>query len=294
MKFSRVLRYQYLQLGRLVNRLNRRAYWVGFGSLTVLILFFSVTLLRQTEPSMEPIDFGALPDFSTYSNVSLMKADFFDYLQPIVSYHNSLIKEQRFQLQVIYQRLVEEKDLRSQDREFLLQLSEQYDYELEAGWELKVEEALASHPIDRSIRQLLLKVDEVPLDLALVQAAKESGWGRSRFAIEANNLFGHWCYSQGCGLVPEQRTEGAAHEVRKFDSIAGAIGSYMNNLNSYYTYETLRLIRGGLRSAGDPVTGTALADGLIYYSQRREAYVDEIKVMIRQYHEFQQERHTGS
>lgn len=289
MRLSRALRYQYLQLSR---RLDPRVILFGTG-LVVLLLIAAVFWPESSETELTPeeqlVEFGSLPDFASYSDVSRMKADFFAYLEPIVSYHNRQILQQREQLQYLYQRLAAGEQLEGVDREFLLLLSAEYDYGLDSGWEIEVEENLESHPVNRSIRQLLLRVDEVPIDLAVVQAAKESGWGRSRFAVEANNLFGHWCYSAGCGLVPEQRTEGAVHEVRKFASVVDAIGAYMKNLNSYYTYETLRLIRAGLRSSGEPLSGAALADGLLYYSQRRDAYIDEIKTMIRQYHDFKEE-----
>lgn len=289
MQFSRALRYQYLQISR---RLDQRFLFLG-GGLVVLLLISAVFLPESSETDLTPedqlVEFGTLPNFADYSDVSQMKADFFAYLEPIVLFHNGQILRQREQLQQLHMRLAAGEPLEGADREFLLRLSAEYDYGLDSGWELEIEENLASHPIDRAIRQLLLRVDEVPMDLTVVQAAKESGWGRSRFAVEANNLFGHWCYSTGCGLVPEQRTEGAAHEVRKFASVADAIGAYMKNLNSYYTYETLRLIRAGLRSSGEPLSGAALADGLLYYSQRRDAYIDEIKTMIRQYHDFKEE-----
>ena len=260
-----------------------------FGLFLVMSAF-----LYKSEKLVEEIDFGELPDFAAYSDVNQMKAVFFDYLQPMVEYHNTQIVEQRQTLQSIYQSLAESKKWRSSDQELFTSLASQYDYELDLGWNEDIDEDITSHPFNRAYLQLMLRVDEVPVDLALVQAAKESGWGRSRFAIEANNLFGQWCYTAGCGLVPSQRNDGTAHEVRKFESVAQAIGSYINNLNSHSSYETLRLIRGGLRSSGDSITGMPLADGLIYYSERREAYVDEVKVMIQQYHDFQNSRPAGS
>lgn len=287
MQFSRILRYQYIQISRFF---RGRPYRFAFVAVGLIALFVLAISMREHREAIETADFGEMPDFESYEIVDEMKADFFDYLRPIVDYHNSIILQKRSQLDTLRQDLIDGRNLGEEDKEFLIQLAQEYDYELDQGWDIEIEDNINTHPISRVLRRLLIRVDEIPVDLALVQAAKESGWGRSRFAVEANNLFGHWCYSEGCGLVPTQRTEGATHEVRKFDSVADAIGAYMNNLNAFHSYETLRLIRAGLRSSGDPVTGMALADGLIYYSQRREAYVDEIKVMIEQYHEFQDER----
>ena len=119
------------------------------------------------------------------------------------------------------------------------------------------------------------------MPLALVQAATESGWGRSRFALEGNNLFGHWCYEPGCGLVPARRNQGAAHEVAAFDSISESVSRYLHNLNTHAAYAPLRAIRARLRQQDEPPTAMALADGLVLYSERRDEYVDEIKSVIR-------------
>ena len=263
---------------------------LALGAICLSLFMFSVAFWSKAPMLEALVDFGDLPDFSAYTDVNQMKADFFDYLQPMVEYYNSRILSQRQELESIYASLADGDNWQSQDKDFVVALAGQYDYELNEGWDAEVTQNISDHPFNRTFRQLMLRVDEIPIDLALVQAAKESGWGRSRFAVEANNLFGQWCYTEGCGLVPEQRSAGAVHEVRKFDSVAEAIGSYMKNLNSHASYETLRLIRGGQRSAADPISAMLLADGLIYYSQRREAYVDEIKLMIRQFHDFQESR----
>jgi Bax protein len=133
-------------------------------------------------------------------------------------------------------------------------------------------------------------VDIVPVKLAVVQAAKESSWGRSRYAVQINNIFGQWCYKKGCGVIPEERTVGARHEVRRFESISDAIRSYIHNLNSHHRYENLRKLRQNLRSKGMAIEGGKLVDGLLFYSERRQQYVDEIRSMIRQYSFFQGQR----
>ena len=104
--------------------------------------------------------------------------------------------------------------------------------------------------------------------------------------VEGNNLFGQWCYNPGCGIVPRRRLSDATHEVQKFDSISDAIASYLNNLNSHRQYDMLRTIRADLKSNKLEVSGLALAEGLLFYSERRQEYVDEVKAMIRQYHRY--------
>ncbi|MFM9673737.1 glucosaminidase domain-containing protein, partial [Streptomyces galilaeus] len=79
----------------------------------------------------------------------------------------------------------------------------------------------------------LRRVDIIPKELALMQAANESAWGTSRFARIGLNFFGQWCYSQGCGMIPNRRNSGAAHEVAAFKSVRDAVSSYFKNINTH-------------------------------------------------------------
>lgn len=131
-------------------------------------------------------------------------------------------------------------------------------------------------------RNLLRRVDAVPLTLALAQAANESSWGQSRFAQEGNNLFGQWCFEEGCGLVPEGRPEGASYEVRSFDSINESVRSYLRNINTHIAYRDLRVKRAkARRNEGRLASGVDLAGGLGSYSERGDDYIDEIRATIR-------------
>lgn len=128
---------------------------------------------------------------------------------------------------------------------------------------------------------LLRRVDAVPMTLVMAQAANESNWGQSRFAQQGNNLFGQWCFTPGCGIVPEKRPEGARHEVRSFASVNDSVRSYLHNINTHRAYRDLRRIRAQDRAEGRVATGTQLAGGLNSYSERGEAYVNEIRSTIR-------------
>lgn len=131
------------------------------------------------------------------------------------------------------------------------------------------------------VNELLARVDRVPVSLGLAQAAKESGWGTSRFAAAGNALFGQRCFQAGCGMVPGARVAGARHEVRTFPSAADAAAGYVRNLNTHPDYRALRALRARLREAGRPVTGYALARTLAGYSERGDDYIQEIRQMIR-------------
>jgi len=130
--------------------------------------------------------------------------------------------------------------------------------------------------------ELLRKIDIIPLSLTLAQAANESAWGQSRFAREANNLFGIWTYDKDKGLKPGNREQGKKHLVRIFDDIGGSVRYYMHMLNSHPAYAGLRAIREDLRASGQTIEGHKLAAGLEKYSAKGQQYIDLIQSLIRQ------------
>lgn len=233
---------------------------VGVGLVLVALLAASIVGVREDR---------RLPDFDAIEDISERKQAFFEFLAPIVMAENARVLEQRARLLDLAGKLRAGERIGWLDRRWLGQLAEEYAVD----WD-------PDSPLE-SIEPLERRVDAVPVSLALVQAATESGWGRSRFATEANNLFGHWCYQSGCGLVPERRNPGAGHEVAAFDSVADSVERYLRNLNTHAAYAPLRAIRARMRRNGESATAMALADGLIRYSERREDYVAEIKTVIR-------------
>lgn len=130
-------------------------------------------------------------------------------------------------------------------------------------------------------RRLLRRVDEIPPALALAQAANESAWGTSRFAREGNNLFGHWTWDRSRGMRPLRRDAGATHFVRIFPDVRSSVRAYLQNINSGAAYRRLREMRAVMRAAGQPLDPLVLAGGLIKYSERGQAYVRDIRALIR-------------
>lgn len=210
-------------------------------------------------------DAGERPDFSGYTDSRAKKTAFFDYLAPIVQAENQHILTLRSTLQRL-----SGADLNDNERQWLLKLAKHY----------KLDEKLTPEQ-DAFWEALLERVDVVPASLALAQAANESAWGTSRFAIKGNNFFGQWCYERGCGLVPKKRTDGASHEVARFASAAGSVASYIYNINTHRAYKELRNLRKRQRAAGDKVTGLVLVQGLVNYSSRGNEYIKEVKGMIK-------------
>lgn len=205
-----------------------------------------------------------LPDFSDYHDTTEKKAAFFSFLYPRVALANS-------------RALIA--------RHYLLQLSRKEALnDNELTWLSKQAERLrvtADPGSAEMFAALIQKLDAIPPSLILAQAANESAWGTSRFAREGNNLFGQWCFSRGCGLVPRNRSDGMNHEVAKFASAYASISSYIQNLNRHRSYMALRIEREKARNHGDFPDGVTLAQGLVHYSERGQHYVDEIQSMIR-------------
>ena len=130
--------------------------------------------------------------------------------------------------------------------------------------------------------ELLRKIDIIPVSLALAQAANESAWGESRFAREANNLFGIWTYDEAKGLKPLRREEGKTHLIRIFDDFGDSVRYYMYTLNSHPAYRELREIRYRFRQADRSLDGHRMAAGLEKYSAKGKAYIELIQGLIRQ------------
>ena len=122
--------------------------------------------------------------------------------------------------------------------------------------------------------ELLKRIDLVPLSMIMAQAAIESSWGTSRFAREGNNLFGIWTWGDR-GIVPSGRDAGLRHKVAAYDSILDSVRAYILTLNRLPAYRSFRDIRSTTMNSQE------LAEGLIYYSQRRDRYVWEVKDLIR-------------
>jgi len=192
-------------------------------------------------------------------------------MHPFVKSANDKVWQERLQV-VALQESFETGTLTPDQIEQVNAIAERYSVEIPDGLNSEV------------FTQLLLRVDVVPSSLILAQAANESAWGTSRFAREGLNLFGIWCYTPGCGLTPKRRNANAKHEVRSFDSLEDGIAFYIHNLNTGRAYSKLRKLRAASRAEPVKPTGLHVAPGLIKYSERGQAYVDEIRQMIRQNH----------
>jgi Bax protein len=133
----------------------------------------------------------------------------------------------------------------------------------------------------KDLSTLKIRMDEVPVSLALAQAAKETGWGTSRFAQEGNALFGQWTWS-GEGLKPKEADENKGHKVMKFNVLQASVRAYQRNLNTHKTYKEFRKARAQLRDSGKPLDSIILSKFLDKYAETGKQYVQILQKIIKQ------------
>jgi uncharacterized FlgJ-related protein len=134
-----------------------------------------------------------------------------------------------------------------------------------------------------TLQELESRVDVVPTSLALSQAAMESGWGTSAFTDLGNALFGQWTWGDD-GITPTEQRQGhkGNYKVKAFARPDQSVAAYLHNLNTHPAYAELRRLRAEARARQQAVTGHDLAAGLVHYSERGPAYVEELRAIIRQ------------
>jgi Bax protein len=209
-------------------------------------------------------------DLSSLQSVKTKKSLFIRSMLPLVLQANERVRKDRLRLLKL---MVRSGQLGEANRTWLLGLADRYN--------ATAVDAKDAVDLKKVMAELKIRVDIVPPSLALAQGAEESGWGTSRFAIKGNAVFGQWTYKKGKGIVPENRNEGAKHEVRAFGELRDSIDAYLFNLNTHRAYKKFRNRRAQLRQNGDDVTGVELIKTLDRYSQRGAAYIGTIRTIMR-------------
>ena len=125
---------------------------------------------------------------------------------------------------------------------------------------------------DKDLSKLKMRMDIVPVSIAIAQAANESGWGTSRFALEGNALFGQWTWSDN-GISPSDQDANSNHKVLQFQILKASVKAYKNNLNTHNAYKEFREARARLRQQNAPVAGLHLTKYLKNYAAIGEQYV---------------------
>ena len=135
--------------------------------------------------------------------------------------------------------------------------------------------------VKNDLSTLKVRMDEVPVSLAIAQAAKETGWGTSRFAQEGNALFGQWTWS-GEGIKPAAADSNTTHKVMKFNVLQASIKAYQRNLNTHSSYKQFRSARAELRDEGKELDSLVLSEYLDKYAETGKEYVKILQQIIKQ------------
>ncbi len=224
--------------------------------------------IKKEKKKEKPLHNVKLPKFSEFTDVKEKKHAFFNFIKPHVEAENKKILQQRANIEIARMMLEHDEPLSKKQASDIKKILKLY----------RLPETLDTLTLTQALR----RVDIIPKELALMQAANESAWGTSRFARIGLNFFGQWCYKKGCGMVPRRRNSEAEHEVAAFKSVRAAVSSYFKNINTHNAYKELRTIREDLRAQQKPILATKLTYGLMSYSERGEVYIEELNTMINQ------------
>jgi Bax protein len=192
----------------------------------------------------------------------------------------STTKRKEFFIQIILPLILKENNNIKIDRKRLFSIiNKNSNSNLEKKWLLKKYKQYGIPSKDLSV--LKIRMDEIPVSLALAQAAKETGWGTSRFAQEGNALFGQWTWS-GEGLKPKDSDKDQGHKVMKFNVLQASVRAYQRNLNTHSSYKAFREARAKLRDQGEDLDSLILVNYLNEYAETGEKYVDVLQKIIKQ------------
>ena len=230
---------------------------------TVLNLFkdvdYDLSQVRNKKV-VKPIYFTQFPkDLDELSNVRLKKETFIKIILPLIVAENERILADKEKLNLV----TGKKFTTDQEKQWIRQ--KLLEYKVKKG----------------DMKELIRRVDIIPTSIALAQAAKESGWGTSRFALEGNAIFGQWTWS-GQGIAPLDRESNKKHKILKFPILRASVKAYQNNLNTHKSYSNFREKRFIMRKKNKKISGLELTETLKNYAQTGSEYTKILVQIIKQ------------
>ena len=214
----------------------------------------------RNDKLVKPIYFTQFPrDLDNLQSVQLKKETFIKIVLPLIVAENEKILDDREKLKILSEK--------------------KFTSDLEKQW---LRQKLLEYKVKKGdLEELLFRMDVIPVSIALAQAAKESGWGTSRFALEGNAIFGQWTWD-GQGIAPLNRDSNKNHKILKFPILRASVKAYKNNLNTHKSYSKFRDKRKQLRNKSKKITGLALTDTLKNYAQTGSEYTKILNQIITQ------------
>ena len=214
----------------------------------------------RKEKLVKPVSLTLLPnEIKMIENTKERKDLFIQIILPLIIKENNNIKVDRKKLFSI---LNKSKNTRS-EKNWLLLKFKQYGV------------------MNKDLSTLKIRMDEVPVSMAIAQAAKETGWGTSRFAQEGNALFGQWTWT-GDGIRPEAADNSSTHKVMKFKVLQASVKAYHRNLNTHSSYKEFRSVRADFRDKKKKLDSLILSQYLDKYAETGKEYVKILQQIIRQ------------
>ena len=209
---------------------------------------------------VKPINLDLLPEeMKMIENTSQRKNLFIQIVLPLILDENNQIKLDRKKLFVV----LNKNNNSDAEQKWLNMKFKQYGVK------------------NKDLSTLKIRMDEIPVSLAIAQAAKETGWGTSRFALEGNALFGQWTFS-GDGIKPQFSDNDKTHKVMKFQILKASVRAYQRNLNTHSSYKKFRKLRAQSRDNDEKLDSLILADCLDQYAATGDEYTKTLKKIILQ------------
>ena len=236
---------------------------VRLSAITIEELFKSTNYnledVRQNK-LVKPVSLSLLPEeIKSIENIQRRKNLFIQIILPLIIKENNYIKLDRQKLFSILNKSKNTKE----EKNWLRIKFKQYGV------------------VNKDVSTLKIRMDEVPISIAIAQAAKETGWGTSRFALEGNALFGQWTWS-GEGIKPAGADNNTTHKVMKFKVLQASVKAYQRNLNTHSSYRNFRSARAQLRDDGKKLDSLILIAHLDKYAETGKKYVKILQQIIRQ------------
>jgi Bax protein len=222
-------------------------------------LKYDLKKIRQGQP-VKPIYLSQLPkDLSQLTSAKKKKDTFIKIVMPLILDENNKILENRKKLFKI--------------------LSKSTNSMGEKRW---LKRRFKEYGIKKGdITELKVRMDIIPPSIAIAQAAIESGWGTSRFALEGNAMFGQWTWSKN-GIEPTEKSKNQGHKILKFSMLRLSVKAYKNNLNTHHGYKEFREKRAELRKNNKKISGLKLVNYLHNYAATGKEYTKSLKRTIDQ------------
>ena len=244
-----------------------------FESLSDDVVRFSASTLEQifkdnnyklknirSSKIVKPVKIDLLPrEIKSIESTKKRKNLFIQIVLPLILEENRRIKLERKRLFVI----LNKNNNSDSERKWLKNKFKQYGV------------------VNRDLTTLKIRMDEIPVSLAIAQAAKETGWGTSRFALDGNALFGQWTYT-GEGIKPASADIDAKHKVMKFKVLQASVRAYQRNLNTHSSYRMFRKVRAIQRDNYGKLNSLELVNHLDKYAATGKEYTRILKQIIEQ------------